>query len=172
MSDELRKALERRWQPISTHPRDGNGMYAIQASNGEVRRVYANPELDCSLYTHWWRAGHPACDLAILAASSPPIGSDLDGYVLREALEYYAGTYCEGWCRDGGYFDDCGGCRARKALAAAPPVPSSAVDEGVIRDQAFEEAARIIPEAEFLGQAQIERIQAAIRALKGKGEPS
>lgn len=40
-----------------------------------------------------------------------------DGGV-REALEHYAEQYCEGWCKEaGGSFEDCGGCKARAALA-------------------------------------------------------
>ena len=44
---------------------------------------------------------------------------------LVKALEFYADQYCEGWCKEfGGYFDDCGGCHARHALAKAttPPI--------------------------------------------------
>jgi hypothetical protein len=39
---------------------------------------------------------------------------------LLEALKYYADIYCEGWC--GGHvanIEDCGGCRARAAIAKA-----------------------------------------------------
>jgi hypothetical protein len=33
-------------------------------------------------------------------------------------LAHYAEHYCEGWCKEnGGYFDDCGGCPARRAIA-------------------------------------------------------
>lgn len=39
---------------------------------------------------------------------------------LLEALKHYADTYCEGWCKEScGSFDDCGGCRARAAIAKA-----------------------------------------------------
>lgn len=32
-------------------------------------------------------------------------------------LAHYAEHYCEGWCKEnGGYFDDCGGCPARRAI--------------------------------------------------------
>lgn len=40
---------------------------------------------------------------------------------LEGALEHYADQYCEGWCKDAppqANFDDCGGCRARAALAS------------------------------------------------------
>lgn len=38
----------------------------------------------------------------------------------RDALEFYAQNYCEGWCKDSpsiASFEDCGGCRARRALS-------------------------------------------------------
>lgn len=38
---------------------------------------------------------------------------------LRASLQYYAATYCEGWCKDNppnANFEDCDGCRARLAL--------------------------------------------------------
>ena len=39
---------------------------------------------------------------------------------LLEALKHYSNTYCEGWCKEnGGSFDDCGGCKARAAIAKA-----------------------------------------------------
>lgn len=39
---------------------------------------------------------------------------------LLEALNHIAETYCEGWCKEsGGSFDDCGGCKARAAIAKA-----------------------------------------------------
>jgi hypothetical protein len=39
---------------------------------------------------------------------------------LLEALKHYADTYCEGWCKEScGSFDDCGGCKARAAIAKA-----------------------------------------------------
>lgn len=42
---------------------------------------------------------------------------------MREALEYYADQYCEGWCSedDRVFSDDCGGCFARAALRATEP---------------------------------------------------
>ena len=43
---------------------------------------------------------------------------------IKEALEFYAKEYCEGWCeQDAGCanFDDCGGCLARRALATFQP---------------------------------------------------
>lgn len=54
---------------------------------------------------------------------------------VREALEHYADQYCEGWCKDApakAHFDDCGGCKARLAIAALPqpgavePTPTKA----------------------------------------------
>jgi hypothetical protein len=39
---------------------------------------------------------------------------------LLEVLKHYADTYCEGWCKEScGSFDDCGGCKARAAIARA-----------------------------------------------------
>jgi hypothetical protein len=39
----------------------------------------------------------------------------------RKTLEHYADQYCEGWCKEvGGFFDDCGGCPARRNLESNP----------------------------------------------------
>lgn len=45
----------------------------------------------------------------------------LDQDSARKALEHYASQYCEGWCKEApaaAEFADCGGCVARRALAA------------------------------------------------------
>lgn len=56
---------------------------------------------------------------ALLAVPSPSPAPPSD---IREALEYYATEYCEGWCSESdGIFPDCGGCKARAALTSSPP---------------------------------------------------
>ncbi len=46
-----------------------------------------------------------------------------DARKIAEALQHYSDQYCEGWCSNGGNFDDCGGCRARAALPIAESLP-------------------------------------------------
>lgn len=47
-----------RWAPISTHPKDGEPMLATD-KRGKWHILWANPELDHSLYTHWMRPTPP-----------------------------------------------------------------------------------------------------------------
>ena len=59
------------------------------------------------------------------ALSKPAVAASASAEArLREALEFYAKEYCEGWCeQDAGCanFDDCGGCLARRVLATFQP---------------------------------------------------
>lgn len=56
---------------------------------------------------------HKSIAAPVIAAEKPCL--------LQETLEHYASEYCEGWCKacpeTAGPFEDCGGCRARVALA-------------------------------------------------------
>jgi len=62
------------------------------------------------LYTRSYRIGRRDTEARLAARIE----------TLEAALRYYATQYCEGWCKDApahADFDDCGGCRARAALA-------------------------------------------------------
>lgn len=41
------------WQPIETAPKHGKRIYAL-TDEGKAMVVYANPELDRSIYVAWW----------------------------------------------------------------------------------------------------------------------
>lgn len=42
---------------------------------------------------------------------------DWNFFIMKETLQTYKEQYCEGWCEEnGGFYEDCGGCLARKTL--------------------------------------------------------
>ena len=95
-----------------------DGPWIISNSFGETLTGFDNPEAAKAAA----QADYEARILSVLDMQ-PTVSPDVAALV--EALEYYADQYCEGFCQDlpsAGYTDekcelDCGGCKARAALA-------------------------------------------------------
>lgn len=67
------------------------------------------------------QAGHYENNLERLAGELVASQSEVER--LKAVLGQYAHNGCEGWCKDApanAFFEDCGGCPARKALDAKP----------------------------------------------------
>ena len=110
-----------------------------------------------------------------LSRAAPPTPAETAGDALREHLKWYADTFCElgnaHECCGRMSEDDCSGCRARAALAAAPqPAPQSAAVSRAMIDSAYD---ALPPDAwGTIAEGEMERIlMAALRTTSPQPAP-
>jgi Lar family restriction alleviation protein len=101
---------------------------AGDAVAGEAKELdFSDPQTDAIMgavrsHTHDHTSAYEITQSVLAALRSPDAAA---------TLKHYAEQYCEGWCKDSppsASFDDCGGCRARLALAQRGNVAQSVTE--------------------------------------------